>query len=354
MATDNSTPPRTKKPARVRMIDIARQAGVSRPLVSFVLSGGKHADRVHPKTAARIRRIAKQLDFHPNHAAQQLAGKRSGVLGALASNWVYLPLRPRFLAYLNRAADARGQKILTWQTNLHSGPVEQFIGEFHGRGVDGLIYLAFDNDCEWPSVAPLLARLPYVVTVMSDAGIEGGSCVLSDVADGARQAVEHLHRQGGRKIVQILDSHGSSNRQRQEGFSRAHEELGRPLGPDQLCIATRGWSEDDFPKFVALAEDLVRQRGADAILADNDMGAVLLMRALPTLGLRVPQDVAVVGWGAEMVSRYTTPSLTTVDYRLDAIMESVLDIMTGLIDGPDETEPKSVTIRPALIVREST
>ena len=76
---------------------------MSRPLVSFVLSGGKYAQRVHPKTAERIRRIAKQLNYHPNHAAQQLTGKRSSVLGALASNWFYFPLRPRFLAYLNQA-----------------------------------------------------------------------------------------------------------------------------------------------------------------------------------------------------------------------------------------------------------
>ena len=336
------------------MIDVARQAGVSRPLVSFVLGGGKHAERVHPKTAERIRRVARELNYHPNHVAQQLAGKRSGVLGALAGNWFFFPLRPRFLAYLNQVADARGQKILTWQTNLHVEPVEQFLREFHGRGVNGLIYLAFDNDAEWPQVVPLLAELPHVVSVMTDPGIPGGSCVLCDVADGARQAVEFLHQQGRRKIVQILDTLETKlNRQRQGGFYRAHAELGRPLEADQLCIATRDWAEADYPKFVALAEDLVRRRGADAILADNDMGGALLMRALAELGLRVPDDVAMVGWGAEMISRYTTPVLTTVDYRLPQIMESTMDIMNELIENTEQ-EPKSVTIKPELIVRKST
>ena len=189
---------------------------------------------------------------------------------------------------------------------------------------------------------------------MSDPGIPGGSCVLSDVADGARQAVEHFHQQGRRKIVEVLEGLDTRlNLQRHEAFCQAHEKLGRPLDADQLLIATRGWNETDLPKFVALVDDMVHQRHADAILADNDVGAALFIRALSELGLRAPDDVAVIGWGDETILRFINPTLTTLGYGLDEMMDTTLDIMAGLIENPDRTEPKSVTIKPKLIVRES-
>jgi DNA-binding LacI/PurR family transcriptional regulator len=344
-------PPKTLPPRRVRMIDIARAAGVSQPAVSYVLSG-TDGGRVSLKTADKIRRIAKQLNFHPNHAARQLLGKRTGVIGALANTWFYFPLRPRFLAFLNQYADQHDLKILTWQTGNRTEPIEQFIGESAARGIDGLVYLAFDNDPEWPVAAPLLAQLPHVVSVLGDPGIAGGGTVLCDVAAGVRQAVEHLHRQGRRKIVQIVDSlEMSMNRCRQDAFRQISAELGRAADADQLCVATRHWSGDDDAKFAELAHDLVRIRGADAILADSDMGAATLIRALGAMGLRVPQDVAVIGWGMETISRYVTPALTTVDYRLPEVLDATLDMLTAMIEERDV--PTSVTIRPDLVVRAS-
>lgn len=336
------------------MVDIARKAGVSQSAVSFVLGGGPRAEQIGAETAEKIRRIAKQLNFHPNHGALLLKGKRTGVIGALANNWYYFPLRPRFLAYLNHHADQRKLKLLTWQSDDRIEPIEQFVGESSGHGIDGLIYLAFDNDGEWPAAGPLLGQLPHVVSVLGDPGIPGGSAVLCDVADGARQVVEHLHLQGRQKIVQIVDSLDLSiNRQRQKAFCRVLNELGRPAAPDQLCVATRGWNEADLPKFVELAQDLVQQRKADAIWADNDMGAALLVRALVELGLRVPEDVAVVGWGNEMIARYTTPALTTVAYRLAPMMDAALDLLLEMIEAGEESVGRSVTIRPELIVRAS-
>ena len=85
------------------------------------------------------------------------------------------------------------------------------------------------------------------------------------------------------------------NRQRQQAFGEVVRELGRPAESDWTCVATRHWDEVDMPKFVELAGELVRGRGADAILADNDVGAALLIRALGELGMRVPEDVAVIG-----------------------------------------------------------
>ena len=103
-----------KRPARVRMVDIAQRVGVSRAAVSHVLNGNRASTMgVSAKMAQRIRRVARQLRYHPNHIAQQLAGMRSGIVAVLATNWLMFPLRPRLHAYLTSVADQRGFKILT-------------------------------------------------------------------------------------------------------------------------------------------------------------------------------------------------------------------------------------------------
>ena len=136
-----------------------------------MLSGNNQGrNRVSEETAERIRRIRGELKFRPNHGALALKGKHTGVIAALASNWFYVPLRPRFLAYLNEYADRRKLKLLTWQTDDRPEPIEEFVGESASRGVDGLIYLAFDNDGEWPAAAALLGQLPNVVSVFGDPG----------------------------------------------------------------------------------------------------------------------------------------------------------------------------------------
>ena len=138
----NSTKPATtgKRNGKVRMIDIARQAGVSRPTVSQVLSGKYRAARVSEKTAEKIRRLAKRLNFHPNHAAQQLAGKRSGIAAVLARVWMD-ETHIRLLAFLTDAARRVGLEVLAGQTDENL-PFEQYVEKCLGWNVDGLIYVA--------------------------------------------------------------------------------------------------------------------------------------------------------------------------------------------------------------------
>lgn len=337
------------------MIDIARKAGVSRSTVSFVLNGVDGARGIHPETAEKIRRVARQLNFHPNHAAQQLAGKRSGIIAALANNWFYFPLRARLEAFLLRLADEKGIKVLPWQSNDDPSLVARHVHDWDGRGMDGLLYVAFENDAEWPAVAPILAQMEHVVSVIDDPKIPGGSAVVSDVAEGTRQAVVHLHRQGRRRIVQVLNTRVTNlNRRRAEGFIAALRDLGLPCDEQQNCVRIEGnWNDPTEPCHAALCEELIAVRKADAIVADDDFCAAILLRALENRGLRVPDDVAVVGWGNETISRFVVPRLTTVDYRLPEILGTALDLLNDSIERGEAAEPTVVTMQPQLIVRES-
>ena len=268
-----------KTTGRVRMIDVARAVGVSRPTVSYVLNGCQRGKtRVKPETAERIREVARQLNFHPNHAARQLTGKRSGVVAVLADNFFNQPLL-RALSWLNHLGSERGLEILGWEAASKTLTIEDHVGKCLGWNVDGLIFVTLDGNPLKPEEAKALGRLPRVVSLFDDFGIPGGYCIDYDSGEGARQAVQYLHAQGRRKIVQVLeDLDTPMNRRRYEGFLASHRELGRPLADDHVCLATHGWDRDDYAKFAALLDELIDRHHADAILADNDGTAAFLRR----------------------------------------------------------------------------
>ena len=338
---------------RVRMIDIAREAGVSRSLVSFVLGGGKHSERVNEKTAAKIRGIAKRLSFHPNHAARQLAGKRSTIIGALAKTWSW-STESRALAWMNQLASDRGFKILAWQMEANPGALDTFVDECLSWNIDGLIYVAYKYDDYWPLVAKAASRLSRVVSILGNPGIPGGYTVEVDAADGVWQSVEHCFRTGRKRVVQVLEGRTAQfDEQRYEAFVAAHEHFYGPVDEDQICVGTAGWKIDDYEKYKDLARELVFQRRADVVLADSDLSAPGLVKAWDEFGLKVPKDVALIGWGYELAGRGVNPRLTTVDFNFPEIVGKALDLVAELIEKPNEERPHSIIVKPKLIVRES-
>jgi DNA-binding LacI/PurR family transcriptional regulator len=342
-----------KQTVRVRMIDIARKAGVSRAAVSYVLNGRGEASGIGEKTAKKIRKIAARLKFHPNRAARQLAGKRSGIIGVLANT--FLDTELRIFGCLNRMSAAREFKILAWQLDAHPEQLDEFVDECASWNLDGLIFIAYKYQSVWSQVASALKRVPRVVSILGNAGIPGSHTIEIDAADGVRQSVEHLYRSGRHRIVQILEGLDSQmDQQRYEGFLASHREFyGKAADEDQVCIATKGWNVENYAAYQKLARDLVVDHRADAILAESDFSAPGLIRGLSLMGLRVPEDMSLIGWGYEAISRGITPGLTTVDFDFEQIVERSLDLLTGLIEQPDAAMPASGLVKPRLLVRET-
>jgi DNA-binding LacI/PurR family transcriptional regulator len=335
------------------MVDIAHKAGVSQTAVSVVLSGSKSNAQIAEKTAARIRSIAKRLKFRPNQAAQELAGKRSGVVAVLAGNF-FDAQQHRAFGWMSHLFSPRGLKTLGWESDSKTFTFEEYVGDCLARNVEGLMYLTFDKDVLRPQDAKTLARIPRVVSLFDDPGIPGGYCIDFDSADGVRQAVAHLHRQGRRKIVLVSDGLDTMmNRRRGKGFLAAHAELGRELAGDHFCVSPADWKREDYPKFAALLDEIIDERRADAILCDNDHCGAFLLKALERRGLRAPEDVAVVGWGDEVVACMTNPALTTVNFCMREVVTAALDLLMDLIERPDHQHEQTIRIKPELIIRES-
>ena len=348
--------------------DVAELAGVSRRSAGQVLNGGSGNTRVSAKTIESVRKAANLLNYRPNHAARTLRGKRSYTVGLLVAS-AGDPLRSFLVQYLDD--EARKIGCTTMISNTWSSPEfgrEEFdrrVQEFERRGVDGVlcaVHRWFDGDR-----VDLLRRIPNTV-FYEDPGIHGAACVSVDRCEAVRLAVRHLAESGRRRIGLGVMSRGRSTH---IDRCRGHEmELrGNDLPYDDGLVfdasahgtvaavvdeETGRWS---FPEHVIddLISTLVDGARADAIVVHDDFWAAVLIKKLRRRGIRVPDDIAIVGYLNHYLCDWVDPSLTTIDLRHREAAHRMMALLERMIGGQQLTqEQRVVSIAPKLIVRNST
>lgn len=351
------TLPSTPSRRPVRMVDIAERAGVSRMAVSAVLMGtGNGRIGVSAKTAERIRAIADELGYRPNSAARQLAGKRSGVIAVVGHDWKNF-LAQRVLAWLHESAQKHGFRILATQTPDSLDPIEELLRDARAGWVDGIVYLAHENETQWPHVARLLKRSAAVATVVGDLRVPGVTSVVSDVTPGARASMMHLNERGRRRPVLITEeAETKAIQSRIATYKQVAAECQMEFNRQSICVETKGWlvgAPEFYPRFEALAGAILQRMKADSVLCDTDFTAVGLLRAFRQLGVRVPEEISVIGWGDLQFSAVFDPRLTTVSHQLPELLTRVVKRLHRQIEVPAEAGAVDL-VETSLMIRETT
>jgi len=351
---------------RVRLVDIAQLAGVSRSVAGQVLNGGKGNSRVGKAAAERVQKIAKKMRYRPNLAARHLRGKRTQTFGVLVSS-AGDPLRSFLVQYLDMESVKVGCHTLIGNT-IGSGEPNYFgyyIGELAHRGVDGVfcaVHDWFEGDRR-----ELVRQHPNTV-FYENPGLPGACYVQVDRSHALRLAMEHLVSRGRRRIGLALSGLGKPSCQaRKRGYLDGLAAHGLP-GDESLIFSgdTHGpiyarhdeisltW---DYPLDAvdASIDRLVCDGGADAIIAHDDFWAASLIKRLRIRGLAVPRDVAVVGYLNHYLADWIDPALTTIDLHHELAARRMVELMERLIcEEAIPEQDRMVTIEPRLIVREST
>jgi DNA-binding LacI/PurR family transcriptional regulator len=353
------------KPAT--LTDVARTAGVSRWVAGRVLNGGRGNSRVGLDTAKRIREAARTLNYSPNPAALLLRGSRSHSFGLLVAS-AGDPLRALLVQHLDAEAVRVGCSVLIGNTigNPAVGPdqFDRYVEEFGRRGVDGVfcaVHHWFRGDRR-----QLMARHPNTI-FYEDPGVPGAAYVTVDREEAMRLAVRHLLGRGRRRIgLAVMTLARRPHLARLHGYQRELQSQG--LAIDERLIfnganvrltfakydeSTGRW---EFPveTIDAAIDRLIGECKADAIIAHDDFWAVTFIKRLRARGLRVPDDVAVVGYLNHFVADWTDPALTTLDLQHGLAARKMVEMMARtLTTGPLAEEDRVVTIPPRLIVRES-
>lgn len=338
------------------MIDVAHRAGVSRMAVSAVLMGtGRGRIRVSPATATRIRAAAEEIGYRPNRAAQQLAGKRSGVVAVIARDWQNF-LTQKALAWMQTFAEANELRVLAVRSYPETDAIYRTLEEHRSGWIDGIVYLAHENESQWPELKDRLPGQANFVTAIGSLSIEGVPCFTNNVEFGAVASLKHLHRRGCRNPVFVTEQlETGAIPARRDAYFQAACDLEMNFGNERVVVATRDWLVNDpsfYPHFDELARELITDRQADAILCDTDFTAAGLLKAFRRLGHRVPDDCAVVGWGNLQFSSLTNPALTTVSYDLPTLLEQAMNHLKSRID-QTVLENDSTEVATELVVRES-
>lgn len=293
------------RPARAAGVrEVAARADVSMGTVSNVLN---HPERVGAKTRRRVEAAMRELDFIPLRAARQLRGIRSDLIGVVVPD-VGNPYWASVLRGVESVADAAGLAIVVGSTHQDRARQRRVLRALEGQGVDGLVIAPIsDRATDW---AAFEDRHFGVVTLERQVHGSSGSWVSLDNIQGAKLAMDHLVQQGHRRIVLVNGpSFVSWCAERHEGAVRAVVAAG--LNPDDVIIEVQV-RDLTVAEGRSAVTPYLDSGEVTAVMCVNDMLALGALLAMRDRGLRVPGDVALVGYDDADFAPALNPALTTV------------------------------------------
>ena len=337
---------------RPRIADVARAAGVSKTSVSFAFNSPA---RLRPETAERIRRIAEGLGYRPHPVARTLARRETRTIGVVTPHTLSVSFANPFFAAFTEgvagAAEASGY-------GLHFvSPLGGSLADAIDRAmVDGFVAVGLSG--EHPEVEHIRrAGLPFVMVDLPG-GADYDTVEVDDEA-GARAAADHLIGLGHRLLLVVgvappEQGDGPATdgvpARRLRGYRSAIEAAGLEL-PDDWVTTGRATIEDGRAAF---AEAWAAGRRPTGVLAMSDASAIGVLRAARDLGLRVPDELSVVGYDDLDFAEHTSPPLTTVHQPIRRKGEEAVRLLLPLIGQPAGQRLRRRRLPTRLVVRGST
>lgn len=331
---------------RITSRDVARHAGVSQATVSIVLNGTTTPIRVSPATRSRVLAVADHLGYVPNHAAQSLRRKRTRALTFINPS----PENPHFaevVAGAQMVAEKVGYSVSVANVPTREAAV-QILAHLNAGTSDGVIVGSRDPRV-LAELSPAIRRGLAVVALQHDGDESDVSVVRTDREGGGYLATRHLIELGHTRIAHIMDSAAYARRptERTAGYRRALREAGISVEADWIVRGTTTVAGGD-----ACVRALLERGGPrpSAVFGFNDQAAIGALHALRRLGLRVPEDIAVVGFDGIGLGAFTTPELTTIEQPRYEVGQRAVELLFAMLDG---APPSAMQLPVHLVVRES-
>jgi len=329
--------------------DIAEIAGVSQATVSRAL---RDSPLVRKETRERVQQIARELNYFVNHNAAGLRTHQSNTIALLLfdeTDGTDKRMNLFFMSFLDnitRVAAERGYDTLLSLQQLND---DWHIKYQASHRADGLILLGYGDYAEYRAKLDALAAANTRFTIWGPiVKNQPGHSFGCDNESGGYQATKHLIDLGRQNIAYIgrKERRSPEHADRYNGYTRALREADREINDDLRIPA----DNSETLGYRAARQLIDSREPFDAIFACTDLIAIGAMRAIRDAGLRVPQDIAVVGFDDMPLASHVSPALTTVQQNPRTAAEGLVDGIIGLIKGhPVE----STLMEPRLIIRES-
>jgi LacI family transcriptional regulator len=332
---------------RITQADVAQQAGVSQTAVSQILGGRENdAGSFLPETRQRVLQAAEELGYVPSIMARALRTNRTMTIGVVVG-FITDELSTRITRGIMDVANERGYGILIGASEQDPNLEGRVIEQFRGYQVDGLIFVdSWSNPDDFLDKA---AYPPMVFAQLRNMMVER-NCVSTDHGRSGYEATRHLLDLGYRKVGYISGpEHWYSASARLQGYQRALEDYGFPYRPSLVEYAD--WEVCSGVE--ATANLLDRHPDIDAVLVGNDLMAAGSIQVAATRGLRIPQDLALVGIDDRQLAQALTPPLTSFAHPLNMLGQKAAQLLINRLLRHNVRHVPSISVAGQLVIRES-
>lgn len=324
--------------------DIARLAGVSTATVSRVINDDP---RVREKTRQKVKKITDELGYRRSRLARGLVTKKTSTIGVVLSD-ITNPFYSEIARGMQDEARKLGYMVIFGSTDNKPDVQREYINLFREQRVDGIIFASVSlHD---PDVEALLKEHVPVMLVNRRMDTMRTDCVVVDNVKGAYMATEHLINLGHRRIGFICGPLNYSTAvDRLRGYKNA---LGRyGVREDSKLIKPGDFQRESG--YRALKEFLQMRNSPTAVFASNDFMALGALEAASESGVRIPEDVALVGFDDATIASFKFVNLTTVAQRIFEMGTKSIQLLKRKLEKPEKWVPQEICLEPKLIVRGS-
>ena len=323
--------------------DIAKKAGVSITTVSRVLNGKTHL--LKKSTLERVEKVLEANSYTPNLAARGLASKTMNTIGVLI-----VDMRDDHHAHtaytIEHESSKLGYSCLFFNTGNFEETKEYYIRMLAERQVDGAILIGsvFQDLTVEKCIASYLPRIPFVIA-NGYIPLPNVCGIVCDDAAGVEMAVMKMKKDGYSRIAYVQDLETISSQKKVTGYKNGMTKI------EETPIIVK--SENSFDGGYAATEKILKKAPeVTAIIYGEDITAVGGMKALRREGLRIPEDIEVIGYNNSIYSQICSPSLSSVDNKLAHIGKKAAQTLYDMIHGDNISS--RIIVMPELVCREST
>ena len=337
----SSREPEPGQPVSLRVL--GEYLNLSPATISLVLNDAPGVQAIPESTRERVREAAAKFDYHPSFYERSLRKRQSYTVGVLVPE-LNDSYATQILAGVEDCLIEEGYFYLTASHRRKPDLIEEYPNMLKERSVEGFIFI--DTVLEHSLKAPAVA-------VAGHREIDGVTNVVLDQKRAAELTLRHLHRLGHRRIAFMRGgSHSSDADERWECMQAIAAELGIPVQPE-LTVQLR--SRISTPELgLDPANELLQRRVPfTALVCYDDIAAIGAIRAIRDNGLRVPEDISVMGFDDIQSAAFHNPSISTIRQPLTRMGALAASILLQRIRGNAEAPPR-LTVLPELVIREST
>jgi DNA-binding LacI/PurR family transcriptional regulator len=332
---------------RVKIDDVAREAGVSIATVSRFMNG--QAGSMSDDTRARLAGVVERLGYSPNPMAQALKTGRSRLLGVIVADIAH-PYWSSVLAGVEEAASEAGYSVLISSAANDLALERNYLRTFIDYRVEGLL-INPTSAVEHPEDPYRRLPCPAIALDRTFPDLDYDLFSVDNIA-GVRLAVDHLVALGHRNIAFLgWEIRNLSNRQeRLDGFLQAMAAHGLAVPPDNVMLVSEAWGEGE----PVVAARFGRPYPPSAVVCGSSSLNLQALAGLRRIGLRCPHDVSIVGFDQSQWDELLDPPLTTIATAAHELGKRAVEHLVRRIEDPRGTRQPVTYLSPHLVVREST